>query len=129
MKLHNRAMPLAMPRSLLYPALIATLFVLTPRARAAGEVTKPQNGTVVSQGHRVDLVWNASTSPDVIGYNIYRGNRSGGPYSKINPVPNASTVYTDTSVTDGNTYYYVTTSVNSDNQESGYSNQSQATIP
>lgn len=128
MSLNNRAMPIPRPRSLLYPALIAILFVLTPCARAADEVTKAQNG-VVSQGHRVALVWNASTSPDVIGYNIYRGNRSGGPYSKINPVPNASTVYTDTSVTDGNTYYYVTTSVNSDNQESGYSNQSQATIP
>jgi len=83
----------------------------------------------VSQGHSVDLSWNASTSQNVIGYNIYRGNTSGGPYRKINSVLDPSTVYTDTSVTDGNTYYYVTTAVNSDNEESGYSNQAQATIP
>ena len=82
-----------------------------------------------SQGHSVELSWNASTSQNVIGYNVYRGTTSGGPYSKINSVLDASTVYTDTSVTDGNTYYYVTTAVNSDNEESAYSNQAQATIP
>ncbi len=84
---------------------------------------------VVSQNHSVDLSWNASTSQNVIGYNVYRGGQSGGPYSKINSVLDPSTVYTDTSVIDGNTYYYVTTAVNSDNQESVYSNEAQAVIP
>ena len=79
--------------------------------------------------HSVSLSWNASTSQNVTGYNIYRGVKSGGPYSKINPVLNASTVYTDTTVVDGQTYYYVVTAVNSSNQESGYSNQAQAVIP
>ena len=83
----------------------------------------------VSQGHSVDLSWKASTSQNVIGYNIYRGNTSGGPYSKINSVLDPSTVYTDTSAADGKTYYYVTTAVNSDNEESAYSNQAKATIP
>jgi len=79
--------------------------------------------------HRVDLSWNASTSHDVIGYNVYRGNASGGPYQKINSALDASTVYTDTSVIDGDTYYYVTTAVNSDYQESVNSNEAQAIIP
>jgi fibronectin type 3 domain-containing protein len=79
--------------------------------------------------HSVSLSWTASISQDVIGYNIYRGTKSGGPYSKINSVLNASTVYTDTSVVDGMTYYYVSTAVNSSNQESAYSNQAQAIIP
>jgi Abnormal spindle-like microcephaly-assoc'd, ASPM-SPD-2-Hydin len=83
----------------------------------------------LSQGHSVDLSWNASTSENIIGYNIYRGTTSGGPYSKINAVLDPSTVYTDTSVADGTTYYYVTTAVNSSNGESVYSNQAQATIP
>jgi hypothetical protein len=83
----------------------------------------------VSQGHSVDLSWNASTSQNVIGYNVYRGIQSGGPYTQINPVLDASTVYTDTSVANGTTYYYVTTAVNSDNQESVYSNEAQASIP
>jgi len=83
----------------------------------------------VSQSHSVDLSWNASTSQNVIGYNVYRGTTSGGPYSKINSVLDASTVYTDTSVTDGTTYYYVTTAVNSSDEESADSNEAQAIIP
>jgi hypothetical protein len=79
--------------------------------------------------HSVSLSWTASNSSGVTGYNIYRGNTSGGPYSKINSVLNASTLYTDTTVVDGQTYYYVTTAVNSSNEESGYSNQTQAVIP
>jgi hypothetical protein len=79
--------------------------------------------------HSVSLSWTASNSSGVIGYNIYRGATSGGPYSKINAVLNASTLYTDSTVADGQTYYYVTTAVNSSNEESGYSNQTQAVIP
>jgi hypothetical protein len=79
--------------------------------------------------HTVNLSWTASNSQGVIGYNIYRGIKTGGPYSKINPVLNASTLYTDSTVVDGTTYYYVTTAVNSSNEESGYSNQSTAVIP
>jgi len=79
--------------------------------------------------HSVALSWTASNSQGVTGYNIYRGGTSGGPYSKINSVLDASTLYTDTTVVDGQTYYYVTTAVNSSNEESGYSNQTQAVIP
>jgi hypothetical protein len=86
-------------------------------------------GTVSQGGHSVDLSWNASTSQDVIGYNVYRGTTSGGPYSKINSVLDPNLAYTDVSVTDGMTYYYVTTAVDSNNQESVYSNQAQAIIP
>jgi len=83
----------------------------------------------VQQAHSVDLSWNASTLQDVIGYNVYRGKRSGGPYHKINSVLDASTVYTDAFVLGGDTYYYVTTAVDSSGQESIYSNQAQAIIP
>jgi fibronectin type 3 domain-containing protein len=85
-------------------------------------------GTPAPQ-HSVNLSWTASTSPNITGYNIYRGVKSGGPYSKINSVLIASTVYSDTPVVDGLTYYYVTTAVDSNNQESAYSNQTQAVIP
>jgi fibronectin type 3 domain-containing protein len=79
--------------------------------------------------HSVNLSWTASVSQNVTGYNVYRGIQTGGPYSKINPVLDASTLYTDTTVVDGTTYYYVTTSVNSSNEESAYSNQATAVIP
>jgi hypothetical protein len=37
-------------------------------------------------------------------------------------VLNTTTLYTDSVVTDGTSYCYATTAVNSSNQESGYSN-------
>ncbi len=87
-------------------------------------------GTGVTAGaHIVDLSWTASNSQDVTGYNVYRGTVSGGPYSKINSSLDSSTVYTDDSVVPGDTYYYVTTAMNSSDQESGYSNQAKAVIP
>jgi len=79
--------------------------------------------------HSVDLSWTASDSQDVTGYNVYRGAKSGGPYTKINSSLDSSTAYTDNSVVAGQTYYYVTTAVNSSNQESTYSNQAKAVIP
>jgi hypothetical protein len=78
--------------------------------------------------HSVALSWNASTS-SVIGYNIYRGTQSGGPYSKLNSSPEPATAYTDAAVTSGTTYYYVATSVDANNVESSYSNQAVAQVP
>ena len=83
-------------------------------------------GTAQTQ-HTVDLTWNASTG--AVGYNIYRGNVSGGPYTMINSWLDATPTYTDNTVVPGNTYYYVVTAVNSNSQESGYSNLATAVIP
>jgi hypothetical protein len=79
--------------------------------------------------HSVLLNWTASISPNIDGYNIYRSGKSGGPYSKVNTSLNSGTSYTDTTVANGSTYYYVTTAVDSNSQESTYSNQAQAVIP
>jgi len=79
--------------------------------------------------HTVNLSWTASNSQGVIGYNVYRGVKTGGPYSKINSVLNPSTLYSDSTVVDGTTYYYVTTAINTNNEESAYSNQTTAVIP
>ncbi|MGO9124478.1 MAG: beta strand repeat-containing protein [Terriglobales bacterium] len=85
------------------------------------------NGTGTQ--HSVLLTWTASTSPNIDGYNIYRSGSPGGPYSKLNSALNSGTTYTDSTVTNGSTYYYVTTAVDSDSQESAYSNQATAVIP
>jgi hypothetical protein len=90
-------------------------------------VTLSGNGTQQSQ-HSVALSWDPSASL-VIGYNVYRGTVSGGPYTKLNPSIDANTVYTDGSVQSGQTYYYVTTAVDSSNVESAYSNQATSVIP
>lgn len=78
--------------------------------------------------HTVALAWDASTS-SVIGYNVYRGTNSGGPYQRLTASPQPDTSYTDGSVLTGATYYYVATAVDSNNIESVYSNQTQAVIP
>jgi Abnormal spindle-like microcephaly-assoc'd, ASPM-SPD-2-Hydin len=74
--------------------------------------------------HAVNLSWNASTSSNISGYNVYRATyvNSCTSFSKINSVVNTSTLYTDTVVVDGTAYCYATTAVNFSNQESGYSN-------
>lgn len=80
--------------------------------------------------HVVDLSWNASTSADIVGYNVYRGQVVSGPYSKINMGGLlGSTLYSDIGVTGGVTYYYVATAVDSSGKESAHSNQAQAAIP
>jgi Abnormal spindle-like microcephaly-assoc'd, ASPM-SPD-2-Hydin len=80
--------------------------------------------------YSVLLSWTASTSPSIAGYNIYRGTASAGPFARVNSSLNASTTYTDNSVVDGQAYYYVTTAVNSNDQESAYSTPpQQAVIP
>jgi hypothetical protein len=85
-------------------------------------------GTGVKQ-YFVDLSWHASTSSGVIGYYVYRGTTSGGPYSRLNSSPTAATKYTDTTVEAGQTYYYVATAVNSKGLQSAHSNQIKAVIP
>jgi hypothetical protein len=79
--------------------------------------------------HSVSLTWTASASPNISGYNVYRSTTNGGPYIQLNSVLIATTSYTDTEVAAGETYYYVTTAVNTSNQQSANSTQAQATVP
>ena len=83
-------------------------------------------GAQVTQ-HSVALNWSPSTGT-VQGYYVYRGTQSGGPYGKISPL-DSTTAYTDNSVTSGQTYYYVVTALGTNSVESGYSNETAATIP
>jgi hypothetical protein len=94
----------------------------------------PTPATVTGTGvalsvHTVNLSWIPSNSPDVVGYNVYRRTGATGSYGQINTVLDATTEYTDASVSDGQTYYYETTAVNSSNEESARSNSVQAVIP
>ena len=79
--------------------------------------------------HAVSLSWNSSSSPNIVGYNVYRGAASGGPYAMINLTPVANLAYTDMAVTSGQTYYYVCTAVDSGSNESANSNEGVATVP
>jgi hypothetical protein len=79
--------------------------------------------------HWVNLTWTASDSQNVVGYNVYRGVQHNGPYTKINTSLITGTAYTDNTVQAGQTYYYVATAVDNNNNESVYSNEAQAQIP
>jgi hypothetical protein len=83
---------------------------------------------VAPSSHHVDLSWDSGGGQPV-GYNVYRGTVQGGSYQKINTALDSSTNYTDSTVVSGTTYYYVTTEMNAQGQESAYSNIAKAVIP
>ena len=107
-------------------AASASLSFVSNASNSPTVQTMTGTGTAATQ-HTVDLSWTASA--DAVSYNIYRGTVSGGPYTMINTSPDSTTAYTDSTVTSGDTYYYVVTAVNSASEESGYSNQATAVIP
>ena len=78
--------------------------------------------------HSVALTLQAGTST-VSGYNVYRSTASGTGYIKLNSSLVSSLTYTDSSVQNGTTYFYVATAVDSGGTESSYSNEMQAVIP
>ena len=118
-------------------------FTVTFAPQTAGSVTgavsflsnasnTPSNESLAGTGaqvtqHSVALTWNSS-SGSVQGYYVYRGTQSGGPYGKISPL-DATTGFTDASVTSGQTYYYVVTALGTNSVESAYSNETVAIVP
>jgi hypothetical protein len=78
--------------------------------------------------HTVDLSWDPSTS-QVMGYNVYRGTHSGGPYSKLNSSLLDETSFTDGSVEPGETYFYIAKSADGNSRESPPSNEVKVVIP
>jgi hypothetical protein len=99
----------------------------------------PQTVSLSGAGtHDVILTWAASTTPGVVGYNVYRGTTSGGESTTpLNSSPAAAgctsttaCTYTDATVVAGTTYYYTVTAVASnDVTQSADSNQVSATVP
>jgi len=73
---------------------------------------------VAATAHSVNLSWDASSSTDVVSYNIYRASFTSacGAYAKVGS--SASTTYIDASVTNGQAYCYEATAVDSSGDES-----------
>jgi len=69
----------------------------------------PTGLTATAGNEQVALTWSASSG--ATSYNVGRATTAGGPYTTISS-PNA-TGYTDSSVTNGTTYYYVVSATNS----------------
>jgi hypothetical protein len=118
----------------------SVIFSPTATGSVSGSVTITSNATgspatitlsgsgVVTVTHSVSLSWTASTST-VSGYNVYRSLTSGTGYVKVNPSLVSVVDYTDSTVANTTTYYYVTTAVDGSGNESINSNEAVAAIP
>jgi hypothetical protein len=90
-----------------------------------GDTTPPAAPTdlVVSQvaaGGALNLGWTANTEMDFAGYNVYRSTSATGTFTALNTALLTSNSYSDTTVTEGTTYYYYVTAVDeSDNESPG----------
>lgn len=78
--------------------------------------------------HVVDLSWKASTSSNIAGYNVYR-SLDGTTWKKINVSLIGSTLYSDSTVANGSTYYYSATAVDIYGHESGKTSAIKVVIP
>ena len=80
---------------------------LTPQSKSIGSLISLLTFLFIpalATAHTVGLSWDASTSPNIVGYNIYRGPSANGPYTKINSSLDPNTSYSDTTVQSGDTY-------------------------
>jgi hypothetical protein len=76
-------------------------------------------------GH-VDLSWFASTLPDVAGYNVYRADVSGGPYTNLNAAIVADVSWVDNTALPGVPYYYIYRVTNTQMEEGPDSDEASA---
>jgi hypothetical protein len=129
--------------TILAPGQSASLnatFAPEASGNASGSITIASNAThgsnvialsgtaVAPVPQTVALSWSPSTSA-VVGYNVYVSLVSGSGYTKLTSSPVPTTDYSDTGLQTAQTRYYVVTSVNSGNEESGYSTQVAAIVP
>jgi hypothetical protein len=110
-------------RGFTYSPASQTITLNAANATTANFTATPQ--TV----HSVDLTWSASPTPTVTGYNVYRSTVSGNLFARVNTGPLTGLAFTDSTVQNGLTYYFVTTAVDTNGQESIFSNQVPAVIP
>ena len=105
----------------------------TPQAAKEAPSCTPEmstQGDSRPSSHSVILSWKASTSPGVVGYNVYRRDKTSETFRKINQKPIATTNCVDYFVQLGHTYYYyVVTADHPGVRESGSSNIAPAEIP
>ena len=82
----------------------------------------PTGLSILPTDSAINLDWADSSADDLAGYTVYRSTTSGSGYSAV--ASNLlSSVYSDSAVSGGTTYYYVVTATDSNAYESSYSAQ------
>ncbi|MAE09986.1 MAG: hypothetical protein CMF78_02185, partial [Candidatus Marinimicrobia bacterium] len=100
-----------------------------------GDVTAPATptGLEATPGNMtVSLIWNGNTESDLGNYNVYREEISGFTPSSSNLIESVISTYsivswTDNSVNNGTTYYYRISALDTAGNESGFSDEVNAT--
>ncbi len=82
---------------------------------------------VFAQQESVKLIWSPNIEPDLSHYNLYRDTQPGTMFF-LTAISKPDTNYTDTQVSQGNTYYYKLTAVDIHGYESGPSNEVSADV-
>ena len=120
----GQSVPFTITFSPMVSGTVNATLTLTSNANPATTTEGLTGSGTAAATHSVALSWNASTSSGIVGYNVYRApyTTSCGAYAKLNPSLNTGTLYTDTTVANGNNYCYATTAVDSSSRESSYSN-------
>ncbi|MEK7065036.1 MAG: hypothetical protein AAB963_01185, partial [Patescibacteria group bacterium] len=89
----------------------------------------PTNVSATAGNATVAITWTAVSNVDLLGYEIYRSTSVGGTYTQLNTSNIIGTSYTDTTVTNGSTYYYKVTAGDTGGDESELSSVSNAASP
>jgi hypothetical protein len=112
------------------PTTAATYSFAVKVAGCGGSVSQKSYKVVIeaTASHVVDLSWTASTSSDVVGYDVYR-SPDGATWKKINASLVASTLYSDSTVASNTTYYYSVTAVDASGVQSSKTATVKATVP
>jgi hypothetical protein len=112
------------------PTTAASYSFVVKVTGCGGHVSEASYKVVIqaSANHVVDLSWKASTSADVVGYNVYRGSDA-TTLTKINVSLIGSTLYSDSTVANNSTYYYAVTAVNIDGHQSSKSAAVKLVVP
>ena len=104
--------------------------IVVEDSAGGGDVTPPAipSGLVATGGDTsVGLTWTSNTDPDLAGYNIYRTTTTGVGYAKLNQTLAQSSSYLDGAVSNGTTYYYAVSAVDTSGNESAKSMEASAT--
>jgi hypothetical protein len=108
-------------------AASGTLTMVSNATGSPATIAISGSGVAAPVHHTVALSWNVSSL--AAGYNVYRSVTSGGGYSKLNSSLDSGLSYTDSTVQNGQSYFYVTTAVDAAGNESAFSLEVLANIP
>jgi fibronectin type 3 domain-containing protein len=71
----------------------------------------PEGLLVIPLDLGIEVSWQRSTEPDLLGYFVYRREAGQGEYERLNAWPLSVPIYVDRTATWGGSYEYVVTAV------------------